>query len=65
VFSAMIGVYDAGQVNIKNNQGSTAIAEFRRKEIRADLKDTLVTIAKDNPNAQALYWTILDPLIGE
>jgi hypothetical protein len=65
VFSAMIGVYDAGQVNLRNSQGSTSLAEFRRKEIRSDLKDTLVTIAKDNPNAQALYWTIFDPLIGE
>ena len=65
VFSAMIAVYDSGQTDIRNNQGSTGIAEFRRKEIRADLKDTLVTIAKDNPNAQALYWIIFDPLIGE
>lgn len=65
IFSAMIGVYDAKQNDIRNNQGSTALAEFRRKGIRADLKDTLVTIAKDNPNAQALYWTIFDPLIGE
>jgi hypothetical protein len=61
----MIGVYDAGQNNLKSNQGSTSLAEFRRKEIRADLKDTLVTIAKDNPNAQSLYWIIFDPLIGE
>lgn len=65
IYSAMIGVYDAGQNNLKNNQGSTSLAEFRRKEIRADLKDTLVTIAKDNPNAQSLYWIIFDPLIGE
>jgi hypothetical protein len=39
--------------------------EMRRKEIKADLKDTLVTIAKDNPNAQSLYWIVFDSLIGE
>ena len=65
IYSAMISVYDAGQANLLGSQGSTSLAEFRRKEIRSDLKDTLVTIAKDNPNAQSLYWIIFDPLIGE
>jgi hypothetical protein len=65
VFSAMIGVYDAGHVNLRNSQVSKSLSEFRRKEIRSELKDTFLTIAKDNPNAQALYWTIFDPLIGE
>jgi hypothetical protein len=65
VYSAMIGTYDAMQAQINSSQGSSSLMEMRRKEIRADAKDTLVTIAKDNANAQSLYWIIFDSLIGE
>jgi hypothetical protein len=64
-YSAMIGTYDAAQAQIRASQGSSSLMEMRRKEIKADLKDTLVTIAKDNANAQSLYWIIFDSLIGE
>jgi hypothetical protein len=65
VYSAMIGTYDAAQAQLRSSQGSSSLMEMRRKEIKADLKDTLVTIAKDNPNAQSLYWIVFDSLIGE
>jgi hypothetical protein len=64
-YSVMLYHYDKGMAVIDSNSGSSGLDKFNRKQARDDLKDILVSVAQGNPNAQNLYWTILEPLIGE
>lgn len=63
-FYAMIAAYD-------DYVAKTAVLGGRDNDrnyknyLQSDLRDVLVTIASNNPNAQAVYNTLLDPLIGE
>ena len=65
IYSVMLYNYDRGMSIIDSNSGNSGLDKFNRKQARADLKDTLVSVAQENPNAQNLYWTILEPLIGD
>jgi len=64
IYTSMVLTYDREMKKL-DNLGSTDFDTFQRKNIKADLKDTLVTMAKDNPSAQSLYWVLFDSLIGD
>jgi hypothetical protein len=64
IYTSMVLTYDREMKKI-DNLGSTDFDTFQRKNTKADLKDTLVTMAKDNPSAQSLYWVLFDSLIGD
>jgi hypothetical protein len=55
IYTSMVLEYDKEMKKI-NSLGNTDFDTFQKKNTRADLKDTLVTMAKDNPSAQSLYW---------
>lgn len=63
-FYAMLTAYD-DYVSSSESLGSSTNDRNYKNFMQADLRDTLVTIAGKNPNAQAVYNTLLDPLIGE
>jgi hypothetical protein len=65
VFGAMILQYDEGVKQLSSVTGKTDYDVGYRKAIRNDLKDVLMQIAGDNPNARSLYWNIFETLIGE
>ena len=64
IYTSMVLTYDREMKKI-DNLGNTDFDTFQRKNTKADLKDTLVTMAKDNPSAQSLYWVLFDSLIGD
>jgi hypothetical protein len=64
IYTSMVLTYDR-EMKKEKSLGTTDFDTFQRKNIKADLKDTLVTMAKDNPSAQSLYWVLLDDLIGD
>jgi len=64
VYTSMVLAYDREMKKI-DNLGNTDFDTFQKKNTKADLKDTLVTMAKDNPSAQSLYWVLFDSLIGD
>jgi hypothetical protein len=64
LYTSMVLTYDKEMKKL-DSLGSTDFDNFQRKNTRADLKDILVTMAKDSPNAQSLYWILFDPLIGD
>ena len=63
-FYAMISAYDAYERKT-NGLGSSGNDSNYKNYLQADLKDTLVTLAGTDPNAQSLYNTLLEPLIGD
>ena len=63
-FYAMISAYDAYQRKTSGLGRSGNDSDYKNY-LQADLKDTLVTIAGTDPNAQSLYNTLLEPLIGD
>ena len=65
VYSVMLYHYDRGMAIIDANQGNSGLDRFNKTQARDDLRDTLVSVSQSNPNAQNLYWTILEPLIGD
>ena len=64
IYTSMVLAYDKEMKKL-DTLGNTDFDNFQRKNTKADLKDILVTMAKDNPNAQSLYWVLFDPLIGD
>jgi hypothetical protein len=60
----MINTYDIF-VRKYEAAGQTAAGRAYKKFLKGDTKDILVTMMGDNPNAQSLYWVLLEPLIGE
>jgi hypothetical protein len=65
IFAAMIVQYDAGDAQLNSITGRTDYDNGYKKEVKYDLKEILLQIAGDNPNAKSLYWNIFEPLIGE
>ena len=63
-FYTMIALYD-NYVTKTSGLGSSNNDSNYKKFLKADLKDNLVTAAGTDPNAQSVYNTLLEPLIGE
>jgi hypothetical protein len=63
-FYTMIALYD-DYVKKTTGLGSSNNDTNYKKFLKADLKDNLVTAAGTDPNAQSVYNTLLEPLIGE
>lgn len=63
-FYTMIALYD-NYISKTSGLGSTNNDTNYKKFLKADLKDNLVTAAGTNANAQSVYNTLLEPLIGE
>ena len=63
-FYAMITAYDAYERKT-SGLGSSGNDRNIKNFLQADLKDVLVTLAGTDPNAQSLYNTLLEPLIGD
>lgn len=63
-YMSMITMYDNYKKNVEGLGNSRNDSNYK-KFLKADLKDNLVTISDQNPSAQAVYWTLLEPLIGE
>lgn len=63
-FYTMIALYD-DYVKKTTGLGSSNNDRNYKNFLKADLKDNLVTAAGSNPNAQSVYNTLLEPLIGE
>jgi hypothetical protein len=63
-FNKMIDTYDKYAEQI-SKMGNTTNDRNYKKFLKDDIKNELVTIAGSNANAQAVYNTLLEPLIGE
>lgn len=63
-FFSMINTYDIFLRKYDAAGNSTADKAYK-KFLKGDAKDILVTMMGDDPNAQSLYWVLLEPLIGE
>ena len=65
VFAAMILQYDNGKAQLDSITGRTDYDNGYKKAVKADLKDILLQLAGNNPNARSLYWNLFETLIGE
>lgn len=63
-FFSMINTYDIFVRKYEAADNTKAGRDYK-KFLRGDTKDILVTMMGDDPNAQSLYWVLLEPLIGE
>ena len=64
-FSAMISEYEK-MVSLKNSiKSSSTNADNYKKALRADTKDRIYQLSKDNENALTFFNTVIDPLIGD
>ena len=63
-FYTMIALYD-NYISKTSGLGSSNNDSNYKKFLKADLKDNLVTAAGKDANAQSVYNTLLEPLIGE
>ena len=64
-FSAMISEYEK-MVSLKDSiKSSSTNADNYKKALRADTKDRIYQLSKDNENALTFFNTVIDPLIGD
>lgn len=63
-FMSMITMYDDYKKKTEALGNSRNDSNYK-KFLKDDTKDKLVTISDKNPSAQAVYWTLLEPLIGD
>jgi hypothetical protein len=64
-FSAMLEEYDKMTSTLDRVQGSSDKANEFKKNLRADTKDMLFQLSRNNENAATFFTSVLDPLIGE
>jgi hypothetical protein len=63
-FMSMITMYDDYKKKTEALGNERNDSNYK-KFLKDDTKDNLVKISGGNPSAQAVYWTLLEPLIGE
>ena len=64
-FSAMIAEYEKMTSTLKRVQGSSDKANQFKKDLKADTRDVLFQMSKNNENATVFFNSIIDPLIGD
>lgn len=64
-FSAMIAEYEKMTSTLKRVQGSSDKANKFKKDLKADTRDVLFQMSKNNENATVFFNSIIDPLIGD
>lgn len=65
IFSAMISEYEKMISLKKSIKSSSTNADNYKKALRADTKDKIYQLSKDNENALTFFNTVIDPLIGD
>lgn len=65
IFSAMISEYEK-MVSIRDSiKSSTARADEFKRDLKADTKDTIFQLSRNNENAKVFFNSVIDPLIGD
>ena len=64
-FAAMLEEYGRMQSTLARVQGSSDKADEFKRNLRADTKDILFQLSRNNANAETFFTSVLDPLIGE
>lgn len=64
-FTAMLAEYDKMESTLKRVVGSSDKADEFKRNLRADTKDMLFQLSRNNENASTFFNSVLDPLIGE
>ena len=64
-FAAMLEEYDRMQSTLSRVVGSSDKADEFKRNLRADTKDILFQLSRNNANAETFFTSVLDPLIGE
>jgi hypothetical protein len=64
-FIAMLAEYDKMESTLKRVVGSSDKADEFKRNLRADTKDILFQLSRNNENAATFFNSVLDPLIGE
>ena len=64
-FTAMLAEYDKMESTLKRVVGSSDKADEFKRNLRADTKDILFQLSRNNENAATFFNSVLDPLIGE
>jgi hypothetical protein len=64
-FTAMLAKYDEMESTLKRVVGSSDKADEFKRNLRADTKDILFQLSRNNENAATFFNSVLEPLIGE
>jgi hypothetical protein len=64
-FTAMLAEYDKMESTLKRVVGSSDKADEFKRNLRADTKDILFQLSRNNENAATFFNSVLEPLIGE
>ena len=64
-FGAMLSEFDKMNNTLQRVVGSSDNANEFKKNLKADARDVILKITKDNENATTFFYSVIEPLIGD
>jgi len=64
-FGAMLSEFDKMNNTLQRVVGSSDNANEFKKNVKADARDVILNMTKDNENARTFFYSVIEPLIGD